>query len=471
MLDSRPTSLLWGSLIFCDFWRNCMAKTTMTRQSQLAKGEGGVALRPVSGGVERGQLLALVDETVLGRQPGRKGTVVDDGGVSRKHAVIRQHQEQGITVLEDLDSKNGTFVNGEVVRRKYLEDQDVIRIGDQLFLVEIEAPPVPGRYPIPELVGESGVMVLLKRDLELASPGDLPLLLLGETGTGKEVAARAVHRLGGRSGELIPVNCAGVPEALFESVLFGHAKGAFTGATDDSEGLIREAANGTLFLDEVGEMPQTCQGKLLRFLEDGRLRPVGGGKEERVDVRVIAATNAPVHMLERTGGFRSDLLARLEGIAIVLPPLCHRKGDIPMLLQHFSAELGWGDVAIDSDALEALLVHSWERNVRQLRHMVARWSQMVWCARTTKDGRPSLNLGDLTSELQEPLCNRKMAPVPPAIESKKRPAREELLAALDACDWSIQRVAEELGKDRKQVYRWMERYGINRPQTRASDGL
>jgi len=179
-----------------------------------------------SGGTENA--IVLEGEVVLGREPGRKGRVIDDEAVSRKHAVIRWHEEPGVAVLEDLKSKNGTFVNGEIVERKYLEAQDVVRIGDHLFVVEEMDGELSDADPVPELVGDSVKLHRLKRELELASPGQIPVLLLGETGTGKEVAARAVHRLSARIGRFVAMNCAGVPEALFESILFGHTKGACT---------------------------------------------------------------------------------------------------------------------------------------------------------------------------------------------------------------------------------------------------
>ena len=439
-----------------------MANTTMTRQSRFAEKEQVLLLQPVGGELGLERPVVLNGEVVLGREAGRRVQVLDDEAVSRKHAVIRWLGEQGIAVLEDLKSKNGTFVNGEIVVRKYLEEQDVVRVGDHLFVVEVDSGDRTSSDPIPEMVGNSATLHNVKCDLALASPGQLPVLLLGETGTGKEVAARAVHRLAGRAGDFVPVNCAGVPEALFESLLFGHAKGAFTGAADDAQGLIVEADGGTLFLDEVGEMPQSCQSKLLRFLEDGRIRPVGGGRERRVDVRVVAATNAPLRDLEKRGVFRSDLLARLEGITVVLPPLRHRRRDIPTLLQYFAAEHGWGKVSVEPDTLEALLIHSWDWNVRQLRQMVARWSQMAWSVSTPAGSGPTLSLEGLDVEMRKPVVHRARAAIPPMLETTRRPSGAELLEALVANEWSIQRVAEHFGKDRKQIYRWMERHGIER---------
>ena len=439
-----------------------MTNTTMTRQSRFAENEELFWLWPVGARADSGRPIELTDEVILGREQGRKVRVVDDDAVSRKHAKIRWLPEQGVAIIEDLESKNGTFVNGEIVVRKYLEAQDVVRIGDQLFVVESGGGCAGADNSIPELVGGSAELERTRGDLTLAAPGELPVLLRGETGTGKEVAARAVHRLSGRTGEFVPVNCAGIPESLFESALFGHAKGAFTGATEDSAGMISEAAGGTLFLDEVGEMPAGSQAKLLRFLEDGRIRRLGEGRERFIDVRVVSATNAPLDELERSGAFRTDLLARLDGVSILLPLLKQRRWDIPMLAIHLARELGWSALSIEPDALEALMVYDWPRNVRELRQMVARWSQMKWRAQTAVNGCPNLRMKDLDHLLRKPVTKRTEAAVPPKVEAKKRPSEEELLEALTDSDWNIQQVATSLKRDRKQIYRWMERYGIER---------
>lgn len=439
-----------------------MANTTMTRQSRFEEDEQVLWLRPVGSLTGTGRPIKLKDEVILGREQGRRVQVLDDDAVSRKHARIRWLPEQGVAILEDLQSKNGTFVSGEIVVRKYLEDQDVVRVGDHLFVVESGDGGGETRNPVPELVGESPAVNQTREDLGLAAPGDLPVLLLGETGTGKEVAARAVHRLSGRTGEFVPVNCAGIPESLFESALFGHAKGAFTGATEDSAGMISQATEGTLFLDEVGEMPAGSQAKLLRFLEDGRFRRLGEGKDRFVNVRVVSATNAPLDELERSGAFRTDLRARLDGVSIRLPPLKQRRRDIPLLAMHFARELGWSDLTMEPDVHEALMVYDWPRNVRELRQMVARWSQMKWRGQTEINGCPFLGLKDLDHLLQAPVITRTEAPIPPKAESKKRPSKEELLDALTANDWNIQQVATSLKRDRKQIYRWMERHGLER---------
>jgi len=236
----------------------------------------------------------------------------------------------------------------------------------------------------------------------------------------------------------------------------------FTGATEDSQGLVGEAEGGTLFLDEVGEMPASCQAKLLRFLEDGKVRPVGGGREWTVDVRVIAATNALLRKQEREGTFRSDLLARLDGIALVLPALRERRVDIPALLLRFARDQGWSSVLVEPDALEALLVHRWDWNVRQLKRLVARWSQMVWRVRTAGGQTPVLRLDDLDMQFKDPVVNRLTAATPPVLKRRKRPSENELLEALEAAEWNLQVVADRFKKDRKQIYRWMERYGIGR---------
>lgn len=282
-----------------------MHDSTITRQASFSESRTPPVLRVLwspEDGAQEGQAFALVANNLFGRDPGVRGTTIDDGAVSRKHMRIRWHARYALAELIDLGSKNGTMVNGLVTVRRFLESGDIIRIGDTLLAVAPAEEAPPAKDPIPALVGDSPVLWEVKRQLGLAASATLPVLLLGETGTGKELAARALHELSGRPGSFEAVNCASVPETLFESTFFGHLRGAFTGATDDSPGLLRRCHRGTLFLDEVGEMPSPMQPKLLRFLEDGLVRPVGGAEQVHSDVRIIAATNASLKRLERVVG-------------------------------------------------------------------------------------------------------------------------------------------------------------------------
>jgi len=368
--------------------------------------------------------------------------------------------------LEDLGSKNGTFVNAMVTVRKYLDVGDVVRVGDTVFgVVEGDASPLSAieddvldSSVLTSIWGESASIRELKRKLGRAAPGELPVLLLGETGTGKELAARAIHVLSGRAGRFEALNCSAIPDTLFESTFFGHCRGAFTGATDDSPGLLAACDGGTLFLDEIGELSPAAQPKLLRFLEDGTIRQVGGTKSRPVHTRIVAATNAPLRRMEEAGEFRSDLFARLESIVVEVPPLRERRRDILLLFRRFAGERGYATLGFECDAAEALLCGQWPRNIREMRSLVANLAQMVWPPAGA--GELTVRARDLPAVLRTPVESRGRAPAAPILKKQTRPTAEELTAALEQHDNNVLRVAEHYGRDRKQIYRWMERYGL-----------
>ncbi len=218
-------------------------------------------------------------------------------------------------------------------------------------------------------------MKAIDRIVRTVAPKDVTLTLLGETGTGKEVLARRAHDLSGRrQGPFVPVNCAAIPEALFESELFGHERGAFTGATQRTKGKIESAEHGTLFLDEIGEMPLAMQAKLLRFLENHRYTRVGGTTKIQADVRLVLATLRPLGLEVRAGRFRADLFYRIQGIVVAVPPLRERRADIAPLLQRFASELSARHQVrppkLGRAAKALLLRHDWPGNVRELRNVV-----------------------------------------------------------------------------------------------------
>ncbi len=227
------------------------------------------------------------------------------------------------------------------------------------------------------LLGESPEFLAAVRSAQVAAATDVTVLLLGESGTGKEVLAHAMHDSSRRAdGPFVAINCAALPEALAESELFGHAKGAFTGAVSAAPGRIRAAEGGTLFLDEVGELPLAIQAKLLRFLETGEVQPVGESSSRRVDVRVIAATHRDLHQEAQAGRFRSDLYYRLNVIPLELPPLRERTGDIPLLLSAFTTRLsgqhGLERPLYQAATLSLLERYPWPGNVRELRNLCER---------------------------------------------------------------------------------------------------
>jgi DNA-binding NtrC family response regulator len=248
-----------------------------------------------------------------------------------------------------------------------------------------------------EPVIESASMRELDRILRAVAPKEVALSLIGESGTGKEVLARRIHELSQRrSGPFVPINCAAIPETLFESELFGHEKGAFTGATVRALGKLEAAGGGTLFLDEIGEMPLAMQAKLLRFLENHKFMRVGGTVKISVDARLVCATLRPLEDEVKAGRFRADLFYRLQGISLAIPPLRERQADIPPLVRQFTAQLsarhGTQPPKYARAATSALLAYSWPGNIRELRNVV----ELVCLMR---EGRP-VRVVDLPAALR-----------------------------------------------------------------------
>jgi DNA-binding NtrC family response regulator len=229
-----------------------------------------------------------------------------------------------------------------------------------------------GRHTLENLVGEAPAFVTVKRLLPLMARSDAPVLITGETGTGKELCARALHYLSARAGApFLPVNCGAIPTELFESELFGHVKGAFTGAWASQPGFIAEAEGGTLFLDEVEALSPSCQVKLLRFLEDHTYRALGSARSRRADVWILAATNVALPQMVREGTFRADLFYRLGVLNVDLPPLRDRRDDIPRLVAHLWARHSGGDSRrFSARALETLCSYDWPGNVRELENVI-----------------------------------------------------------------------------------------------------
>ena len=228
---------------------------------------------------------------------------------------------------------------------------------------------------LPEFVGDASCMLEISRRVRLVAPRMTPVLIEGPTGSGKELVAEAVHRLSLRSRmPFVPINCAAIPEALLEAELFGHTRGAFTGAVQRRVGRIEAADGGTLFLDEIGEMPLNLQAKLLRFVECGELQRVGDNEMVKVDVRIVAATHRPLGQQAQSGGFRSDLYYRLAVFLIRTPALAEHAQDIPLLVAHFLEKLGREAPmkGIDEGAMAKLAAHDWPGNVRELEHMLER---------------------------------------------------------------------------------------------------
>jgi DNA-binding NtrC family response regulator len=228
---------------------------------------------------------------------------------------------------------------------------------------------------LPELVGNASCMLEVSRRIRLVAPRNTPVLIEGPTGSGKEIVAEALHRLSSKSRKpFVVINCAAIPEPLLEAELFGHTRGAFTGAVQGRTGRIESADGGTLFLDEIGEMPLALQSKLLRFVESGELQRVGDNETVRVDVRIVAATHRPLAQHAQEGGFRADLYYRLAVFLIRTPPLADHAEDLPLLVEHFLEQMGREAPIkrIAPDALARLAAHTWPGNVRELEHVLER---------------------------------------------------------------------------------------------------
>jgi two-component system response regulator HydG len=302
------------------------------------------------------------------------------------------------------------------------------------------------------IIGASTGMRHVVDVLERVARSDVPVLFLGETGTGKGVFARMLHARSSRAnGPFVTVNCAAVPEALLESELFGHVRGAFTGATRERAGLVAESSGGTLFLDEVAEMSPALQSKLLDVLERRVVRAVGGEKERAIDLRVVAATHRDLDERVRLGAFREDLRYRLDVVSIELPPLRHRRGDIPLLLDHFLREARakhpWSPAErFSREAVARLGDYPWPGNVRELGHLVER---LVLLARSAEIGVEDLPPPVTATKGAEPAVFQ--GPVVPVREIQRRYAAW----ALEQCGGHRGRTAEKLGIDGKTLAKWL----------------
>lgn len=306
------------------------------------------------------------------------------------------------------------------------------------------------------LIGDSPAFLDAKRLAERAAPADVPVLLLGESGTGKELFARFVHTKSRRSNKaFIPINCGALSPNLLESQLFGHKKGSFTGAINDSKGLFVEADGGTLFLDEVGDLPADLQVKLLRVLECGEVLPVGATQPRTVDVRIVSATNKPLAKMIADGTFREDLFWRLKGIEVQLPRLQERIGDVIVLAQHFlnaaKSIVPGPTPRLSAAAQRAIETYAWPGNLRELRHEMQR-------ALVMSAGRTEIAPEDLSASLRPKPSEE---PEGTTLEDKIAALeRSELRAALEATGGNRSHAAERLGLSRQGLLNKLSRYGL-----------
>ena len=317
-----------------------------------------------------------------------------------------------------------------------------------------------------DLVGRSQVMQEVFHLIELAAASDETVLVSGETGTGKELVARAIHRHSTRKdGPLVIVNCSALSESLLESELFGHVKGAFTGALRDYTGRFESARQGSIFLDEIGDLPPLVQVKLLRVLQERTIERVGEGLPRTVDVRVIAATHRDLRTLVNEGGFRQDLFYRLNVFPIRIPPLRERREDIALLLAHFTERFrkrtGKDIQGFAPDALRMMMDHCWPGNVRELENAVAH--AFVTCSGGTA-GPFDLPLELRRVDVRQRLCEQETPAEAPQAVAQVRPAgrltKSRLIEALTECGWNKAEAARRLGVDRTTIWRRMKALGV-----------
>ncbi len=411
-------------------------------------------------------LLAKVECVRLGRgprrmaRPGGEGVlelVLPDGWISEAHAELRR--QNGRWTVRDLGSKNGTLVDGERIQTADLADQTLFQLGRTFFSFRSNLPVWgPAHLEAEELPrGPSGLATLSYQFGDVlfrgraAAATRVPVLLNGESGSGKEVLARAIHTWSGRGGVFVAVNCGAIPQNLVESELFGHRKGAFTGAERDRPGLLRASDGGTLFLDEIGDLPLTAQAALLRSLQESEVLPVGGTRPERLDLRVVAATHRDLDQMVRDKTFRHDLLARLNGVVLELTPLRDRPEDVPLLIATLLVKLSpeRPDVKLSPEAARSLLEYDWPLNVRELEQALA--------------GALALSgVGTIERE-HLPLALRKArADLPhPELTDDEMRHRDELIVLLREHRGNLSAVARAVGKGRTQVVRWVGRYGLD----------
>ncbi len=396
----------------------------------------------------------LAPRLTLGRrEDGADGDVarvaIADSGISREHAALTWRADGKGCEVRDLDSRNGTFVDRRRVASDLAPLGSVVRAGDTFVEVAIEPAGAP---PHPVLRGRSAALARLCADVHRVARTDVSLLVEGETGTGKELVAEAIHALSGRTGRLVAINCASIPPEIAESYLFGHRKGAFTGASQDADGVFEQARDGTLVLDEIGELRLDLQAKLLRVLETRQFAPVGAAATRLANARFIAATNARLRVHVAAGTFRADLYARLAGVEIEVPPLRARRSDIPILMEHFFEQAApGGRFAFSANAIESLLLHDWPMNVRELKAICRRLALAH-----PAGGR--LRSAEVAAVLRR-ASERAVLDAPPAPASG--PTRVELSDLLHAHRGNIVKLAAHYRKDRRQIYRWLELHGLD----------
>jgi transcriptional regulator with PAS, ATPase and Fis domain len=390
---------------------------------------------------------------------------VPDGWMSSKHFRLEQQPDRTWHAV-DAGSKNGTFVSSERITRRALTDGEVVAAGGTLFLfrdsvrrefrepADVDAGANGNRHPAEVTLSLPWARAL--SDLARIATSPVAVIVRGETGTGKELVARLIHATSKRTGAFVPINCGAIADTLIESELFGYRKGAFSGATENRPGLLRSADGGTVFLDEIAELPEASQVALLRVLQEREVVPVGGTRAVPVDVRVVAATHEDLSERVEAGAFRRDLYARLSGFELEVPPLRERREDIGVLagvLLRRIAGSAADAIRLQRDTGLALLAHDWPMNVRELEQALSAAYALgspdgeiaaSHLPAGVRAGAGASNAGD-SEELSDDDATLKA----------------QLEAALKNNGGNVSAVARDMGKARVQIRRWCKRFGLD----------
>ena len=415
-------------------------------------------------GPDKGMTVTLVEDEILIGGAESAQLRLTDPTVSRNHCVIRMTAKGPL--LRDLASTNGSRIDGVEVREGYVPRGATLELGH----TQVRFDPLDESVELPladserfgRLWGRSTAMRRLFALAGRVAASDVTVLIEGETGTGKDALAEAIHLTSTRAaGPLIVVDCGAVPPNLFESELFGHERGAFTGADRARAGVFEEADGGTLFLDEIGELPLPLQPKLLRVLEAREVRRIGSAQARKVNVRVVAATNRDLREEVNRGTFRQDLYFRLEVMRLRVPPLRERPDDIPVLVEHFRSLAKPSDAAapFSDETMRNFVAHPWPGNVRELRNAVERLTvldDVPFVSSAAPDGGDGAGEGEPV-DIKVPFKDAKNA-------LTDRFERRYLTAMLEATGGNISEAARRAGIDRVYLLRLMGRYGLRKPR-------
>ena len=423
-------------------------------------------------GTQRGTEFVITGDLFRVGKAAENDLALDDETVSRIHFEIVRDAKGYL--VRDLKSTNGTFLDGAEVKEAYLRAGSVIRIGSS----ELKFTPFEERIEIlpsekeqlGEMVGRSPAMREIFGLVERIAPTDATVLIEGETGTGKDMIARTLHQLSRRAVHpFIVVDCGAVAGTLIESELFGHEKGAFTGAVTARQGAFELASGGTVFLDELGELSLDLQPKLLRVLEQRELRRVGGTKTIKVDLRVIAATRKDLRSEVEKGKFREDLFFRLNVVPMTAPPLRERREDIPLLIDTMLAKLGPAGAQLSEQTRAALMGHDWPGNVRELRNVIERALLL--------GADPGMLVAPLgPPEVAKSAQLRDSIEFEPAVSFRETKEKWNELFERRYLTWLIKRAEGNISKaardadmDRKYLHKLLRKYGISATETADED--